>query len=421
MRRQLTRAFTLVELMVALTGGLIFSVFVFMLTRDVSRFFQQETGLSDATTSMLTGYQRLRADVQRAGFLASPNFVKDIKRCPARTPIDGVPTLTNITGGVWGTFSHLPTLALARVTTGTATTWLTAVGLAPDELTLYGNYTSADQYPVRMHVAGTAEIYLNPNSEELARAGYATATAADTLARIFPAGSILRAVSAETGEEQYSIVDHTSAGTLATPTIHLDTTFPLTAKGAGTSCGLLGVGADLLVNPVNIIRYRLGSLSGNADFAALYPTGGTETAWPRLDLLREELNPKTSVTTPISQELVAEFAVDFRVSAQVFNPTLGTTPFLAEGSTTLPAYLGPSTATAALALDMGPHMIRGLRPRLALRTRAPDRQANVVAGAGLYRVPLTPGSGGTTASDYARVRTLQSLIMTRNTRSRVWR
>jgi hypothetical protein len=418
MRRRLVRAFTLVELMVALTGGLVFSIFVFMLTRDVTRFFQQETGLSDATAAMLTGYQRLRADVQRAGFLASPNLVKDVGRCPARFPLDAPPTDTTFTAAPWSNFPLLPTLALARVTTGTTTAWLTANGLAPDELILYGNYTSADQYPVRAHVADTASIFLDPNSEELARAGFTTATATATLARLFPAGSIVRVVSANTGEEQYSIVAGVNGGTVA---INLDPTFFLKPKTPTTSCGLRGVGADLVVNPVNVIRYRLGSMSGNAAFAALYAgTGGgasAEAGWPRLDLLREELNPNGTGT--LSQELVTEFAVDFRVGAQVFVPGGTGLQFYPEGDTAnLPNYVGPSTASGPMLANRGPHLIRALRPRLAVRTRSPDRQANVASGAGLYRVPLT-GTGGN-ASDFARVRTLQSLIMTRNTRSRVW-
>jgi hypothetical protein len=423
MKRERTgwsRAFTLVELMVALTGGLIFSIFVFMLTRDVSRFFRQEAGLSDATSGLLTGYQRLRADVQRAGFLASPNFIKDLGRCPARSPVNGVPSLTNVTGGGWDTFNLVRQTALARVTTPTPSTWQSARGLSPDELILYGNYTSADQYPVRSYASNV--LYLNPNSEELIRAGYATGADATTLARIFPVGTMVRVLSANTGEEQYGVVSATAAASLGSPTITLDNTLPLVAKGAGSNCGVRGVGADLLVNPVNIIRYRIGSLSADAAYAALYPgTGGTGTAgdeanWTRYDLIREEISPNSTVTTPIAQELVAEFAVDFRVGAQVVT-TPSTTPaitFLPEGDALLPYYLGDSTVPQANQSDRGPHFVRALRPRLAVRTRAPDRQANVQTGSGLYRVPLG------TNSDYARVRTLQALIMTRNSRNKIW-
>ena len=418
------RAFTLVELMVALTGGLIFSVFVFMLTRDVSRFFRNETGLSDATTALLAGYQRLRTDVQRAGFLASPNFAKDLGRCPSRLSPTGAVDTTNISSGYWATYDLMRDVALARVTSGaTTSTWLTANSLAPDQLTLYGNYTTADQYPVRSF-AGLV-IYLDPNSEELARAGYSTTgTAAAALAvlqRVFPAGRILRVVSADTGEEQYTIVDTVAAGTVGAPTITIAAAVPLLVKGTTSNCGIRGLGADLLVNPVNVIRYSLGSLSGNTSFAALYGgTGGAagaDAAWPRFDLLREELNPQSSLGV-VSQEIVAEFAVDFRVGVQVANATTGALEVYAAGHADIPRFLGQPTASPAKDANNGPQLIRALEPRLAIRSRIPDRQGSISGG--LYRVPLTTGSGGAAASDYARVRTLQSFIMTRNTRNRVW-
>lgn len=418
------RAFTLVELMVALTGGLIFSVFVFMLTRDVSRFFRNETGLSDATTALLSGYQRLRTDVQRAGFLASPNFAKDLGRCPARLSPTGAVDTTNISGTPWSTYDLMRDLALARVTAGaTTSTWLTANSLAPDQLILYGNYTTADQYPVRSYVA--QNIYLDPNSEELARAGYnvaGTAAAAQAvLQRIFVAGTILRVVSADTGEEQYMIVSSATAGTTTAPVIALASDTSLIVKGSGNNCGIRGLGADLLVNPVNVIRYRLGTLVGNTSFAALYGgTGGTagaDAAWPRFDLLREELNPNSTLGV-MSQEIVAEFAVDFRVGVQVANATSGALEVYAAGHADIPRFLGQSTAAPATQANNGPQLIRALEPRLAIRSRVPDRQAGISGG--LYRVPLTTGSGGAAASDYARVRTLQSFIMTRNTRNRVW-
>jgi len=418
------RGFTLVELMVALTGGLIFSIFVFMMTRDVSRFFRQEAGLSDATSALLTGYQRLRADVQRAGFLASPNFIKDLARCPSRSPITGVPSLGLLAGAGWDAFPLIRTMALARLTTPTATTWQSARSLSPDELVLYGNYTTADTYPVRSYGGGV--LFLNPNSEELVRSGYAAGATTTTLARIFPVGTMVRVLSANTGEEQYAVVAGTGAADINSPTVTLNSALPLQAKGATFNCGIRGIGADLLVNPVNIIRYRLGSLSTDTAYAALYGgTGGSagaEANWTRYDLLREELSPSATAAAPISQELVAEFAVDFRVGAQVVTDPANSpaTTFYAEGNALIPSYLGESTAPPANQVNFGPHLVRALRPRLAIRTRAPDRQANVVGASGLYRVPLTTGTGGGGPSDYARVRTLQSLIMMHNSKNKVW-
>jgi Tfp pilus assembly protein PilW len=45
------RGFTLVELMVALSGGLFISLAVFALARDSGRFYQRESRIANATVS----------------------------------------------------------------------------------------------------------------------------------------------------------------------------------------------------------------------------------------------------------------------------------------------------------------------------------------------------------------------------------
>lgn len=410
--RRTRRAFTLVELMIALTGGLIFSIFVFMLTRDVSRFFSQESALSEATAGTLNGFQRLRADVQRAGFLVSPNLAKDPTRCPA--PItDSAGKVTNIgnitTASGWATNSLLGQLALARieVTAG-----------APDKLTLYGNYTSADQYPVRTLVSNV--LHLDPFSDALARSGYLASwgdtDADDFLGRLFPAGSVVRVVSAETGEEQYALVATAEAnGGGSAPQISLDNAIQLVTKSAGSSCGVRGIGADLLVNPVQIVRYSIGALP-----TAYATLGAEDTNWARQELLRELLRPNGTV---LSTEVIAEYATNFTVGVQALvNPT--TNPvhtYFPPGSADIANYAGVSTQGNTFTTSFfGPHMIRAIRPLLSVRVRAPDRGADAPAGSG-YRVPLSTGSGGgSSVSGYARVRTLQALVMTRNARNKQW-
>jgi Tfp pilus assembly protein PilW len=71
------RGFTLVELMVALSGGLFLSAVVFALSRDTTRFYQQETRVASATLAGLVGFERLKSDIQRAGYLSTPNIQTD--------------------------------------------------------------------------------------------------------------------------------------------------------------------------------------------------------------------------------------------------------------------------------------------------------------------------------------------------------
>lgn len=428
--RKMASGFTLVELMVALTGGLSFTVFVFMMTRDVSRYFQQQTRSSDATLASLSGFQRLRADIARAGFLSSPNLAKDPNRCPP--PIAG-----NITSGIdstgWEANPALQNLAVARVTVGgaPANDMLTKNGLDPDQLDLYGNYAGVDQYAVRRAIPLSGRIDLRPDSPSLLRAGYSLsgsqAENEAVLAQLFPAGHILRLVDPLTGKEQYTLLASTpvNAATATSPYLQVDeTTIPLVAKGTGNTCGVTGFCDHCLVNVVNTVRYELANLSSASDyprFAFLFSGAESDTSFNanRLDFVRSYLLPDGTVDTD-STELVSEFAVDFKVGVvAVTAPALGTISVLGEDNTDLPDFADASTNAGPAATNKGPHFIRALIPRLSVRTSAPDRGAATMGSVtGLYRVDLGTGDG--TERDFARVRTVSATVATRNTRGAMW-
>lgn len=440
--RTLAAGFTLVELMIALTGGLSFTVFVFMLTRDVSRYFQQQTRSSDATLSSLGGFHRLRADIARAGFLASPNLAKDPNRCPP--PIAG-----NITSGIdsagWVGNPALQTVAVARVTVGGSSgstagnNMLTKNGLDPDQLDLYGSYSGVDQFAVRRAVPLSGRIDLRPDSPSLVRAGYSVSgSQADNeavLERLFPAGHIVRLVDPLTGKEQYSLLDAgapVNAATATSPFLQVDeATVPFIAKGTGNTCGVTGFCDQCLVNVVNTVRYELADLSNATTyprFAFLFSgaesaSEGSEFNAGRFDFVRSFVLPDGTVDTA-STELVSEFAVDFKVGVvAVTEPTTGEIEVLGEGNADLPKFAGSSTAAGPATTNQGPHFIRALIPRLSVRTSAPDRGAGTMGPVtGLYRVDLATGTGGSSATgnNFARVRTVSATVATRNTRGVLW-
>src|SRR4051812_33413875 len=76
MRRLSQRAFTMVGLLVAITAGLFVAVGAYSLAKQGSRFFQQEARIANAQFSATLGFDRLRADIARAGFLSTPNIQK---------------------------------------------------------------------------------------------------------------------------------------------------------------------------------------------------------------------------------------------------------------------------------------------------------------------------------------------------------
>lgn len=415
------RGFTLIEIMVALSGGLFFTIFVFMLTRDVSRFFQQESRLSDTTLSAISGFERLRADVARSGFLASPNLPKDPARCPPGDP--GAPA-TGF-GPNWAANAPLlMTMGLLRVEPDLALTnaTLTLNAIVPDRLTLYGNFTSSEQFPARSVVpaGATTLVYLDPTSGAMSRVGFTTATDAamqNRMDAIFPAGRALRLVNQE-GEEQYGIIQSVTLG--VAPLITLSTALPILAKGSGNVCGLRGLAGGVQVNTVNIIRYELADLKADARFAHVYSGEAPDADASRLELVRRELLPDGTEVVD-SAELVTEYATDLRVGLSVVsNTALSTISFLPAGHADIPKYAGDPLTTAA-GIGNGPHLIRGVHVRLSVRSTEGDREGamtGVNAGPVPFRVQLPTAIGLPTK--FARVRTLQALIATRNSRSKLW-
>lgn len=417
LRRLGSRGFTLIELMVALSAGLFLSIFVFMLTRDVSRFFQSESRLSDATMSAVIGFERLKADIARAGFLASPNLNRDPGRCP-RPP-------TPLVGGGWAGVPALANMGLLHIFQGDGDASLTTAlpfftanpSLNPDRLRLYGNYQTADQFPVRtVGPQGNAvPIYLEPRSGALIRLGYdpTAPTALAVIQNAFPIGRALRLVNAE-GEEQYSIISGVTvdAGTLA-PVVTVNwTQLEIRYQSTQGTCGIRGVGGEVLVNVVNIIDYRLDDVVRQSPaYQDLAIQGGEDVG--RADLVREEINPVTGVAFAGSQQIVAEYAVDFRLGLTAV--TNAATRALTRYAENDPAIINFATPIAAPQPNQGPHFIRAVRPRLSVRTRAADRGGDMPAGTpGLYRVAL--GNGG----QFARVRSLSATVATRNARGALW-
>lgn len=439
---RLARGFTLIELMVTLTAALFFSISVFMLTRDASRFFEREARIADATIGTTAGFRRLAADVARAGFLASPNLAKDPFRCPNPSVLGATGTAPNSAG--YATYPWLQKMAMLRVfpagsraalAAGDRLEMLDRNGLLPDRLVLYGNYTSDESFPVSGYAAagGTTTFTLELGSGALFRTGYLTlADQTQRLAllqRLFPAGRILR-VANQIGEEQYAIIGTVVAPAVVTtpPTIQTSAAGPQLVSKVGNVCGTRGLNDGMTLNTVNIINYQLRDVSDAATFptlAALFAgQRHPRDVATRLDLVRSELDPSAADPTdfPGTVEVVAENVVDLRVGLEAVSSQLNrTVTFYPSGHASLPQFGGDPTTGAAAAVAAGPHLVRGVRVRLSTRAAAPDREAaffGTDVGDGLYRVALA--WSGTTLSEYARVRTLETTVATRNSRNVLW-
>ena len=300
------RGFTLVELMVALSGGLMVAMTMFVLAKNATRFYQREIRAANATTGVLNGFARLRADVARAGFLGSPNLRKDPRICNNPFLVGSAPTAVK----------ELASIQLRSVTkSGTPTA---EAGITPHELILTGAYTTADQFKVRAIVqeAGSVGIYLEPQSEAMSRLGSIVSIDENVLRQVFIVNQLARIVD-QTGKHHYGVVSTVTGG--ANPKITLSNSTGIQFRGSGNNggCGLTGNESEALINPVNIIRYRLANLSAIPEYAGAYRS--VDATIPidatRLDLIREMLD---ATGTPIANttELVAEYAVDLRADGR---------------------------------------------------------------------------------------------------------
>jgi type II secretory pathway pseudopilin PulG len=404
--------FTLVELMVALTGGLFVSLAVFALARDSGRFYQRESRVANATVGALLGFERLRTDIARAAFLSSPNAVRDIGVCSK--PAANWPTALR----------SLASIQITQpATTGGA---LGANGRNPPSLLLSGSYTSVDQFPARARApAGpTVTFDIEPSSSALLRLGNGVLPSNTTMQTLFATGRALRFVQA--GKQYYGSIVGATGG--AAPTVTINSAPPLQMRSGGAnSCGVEPIIPSTL-NVVNFIQYSVRNLStnaltaqGQADYASLYANSAAGPGEAqRTELVRvEEAVDGTPMTG--TEEVVAEYAVDlgFQITAVTGTGITGNDPTL---GVVLPTAGAFSTYTGDVFNTANtPELVRTLRVRLGVRSRESDRAAGLTAdvGAGqtqgLYRFNV--GSG---AEPFARVRTFQADVALSNQMDVLW-
>ena len=410
LRRGGAAGFTLVELMVALTGGLFLSVVVFALARDATRFYQREGRIASATLAGAVAFDRLKADIERAGYLSTPNIQSDPQNC----------TLVAA-----GSPAGLQSLASARIFADTPSLASQAAFAAnqsagqvirPDSIVLSGSYAATDEYTVADATDGTT-ITLQTNNPAMARLGYLNTSVASEqkalLEGVFgsTAGQILRYKDRKV-MLYFGQIQSVAGG--PNPTITLSTALPLMRGGANT-CGISGRGTGDSVNVVNIVRYQVMDLQANTTlsppWAPLFTAskGGTTVVGEdnRTELVRSMENAAGN-TIAGSVDVVAEYAVDLEFS--VMGQLVRNTPTLTLA--TPPAAAFTTFYSAAMSGDR-PQGVRLVRARLSVRSREADRTSGIAAG--LFRFKLSA-----TTNDWARVRTFQADVALPNQRNVQW-
>jgi prepilin-type N-terminal cleavage/methylation domain-containing protein len=403
------RGFTLVELMVAITAGLFVAVASFALAKQGSKFFQQEARIANAQFSATLGFDRLRSDIARAGFLTTANVQRD-------------PFVCGTTAG-WPV--GMTGLAALRIIAATPLDGQdTGNGLTPDQLTMSGSYASPETFPVRTVLAENAkfQVYLQNNTGAVSRSD---GIDGGTLAEVFKAGRMLRVLDG-TGRYEFGAIESYGLNAAGQMVINLKVSPAIAFRRPGTACGVEGLGVGMQANVVNWIRYEIRDLqkSPPAAYKALYAATATAPGdQTRRELVRVELDYDGKEMTN-SLEIVAEYAVDLKFGLTVisgFKTAANVDPAVVQfpiGDPKNYEYTYEPTSSSPVN-DKAPHRVRSVRARLAVRSREADRLANVQvpasapAGA-IFRYAI-PGDAG-----FARARTLVADINLPNLASLIW-
>ena len=404
-RRRRQAGFTLIEMVVSLTAGLIIATSAFMLARNSSTLFQHEAMITNAQYGVVIGMSRLQSDLRRAAFMASANVLDDPRLCgnTAGWPA-GMLQLSGIQIVQGGSLAN-PGHALS-----------VANGLTPDALIIGGMVDTTEQFSVATLMpgqnGGTAILLQNDGAMVRTLQSFTDVGTAPLqgLQRIFGQGRFLRIVDQE-GRQGYGVITGVQAGPNNQWQVTVANAPALPTRQAAGTCGCEGFCTGALVNPVARVRYDLRAIDPAVfpQYAGLFSKathtqgaahrGAAEP--PRTELVRFELNQADQMIAN-TLEVVAEYAVDLK-----FGITWDNTNQI---NTTLSRTLigQPNVYAIAGAIDNNgtPEQIRAVQVRFSTRSPRRDREAQLQLNpvpppeTGLFRYALGANLG------FARIRTL---------------
>ncbi|MFW6050784.1 MAG: PilW family protein [Myxococcota bacterium] len=243
-RRQ--AGFTLVELMVALVAGAIAIMTIYFVGAASSRHFQEQQRIAQTQMSLRMAMEQVRRDIQRAGFLGTPNSRVE-NRC--RSPVRELQAVEFLNDDATGA---LPNAG--------------ENGVTADTLRLVGNYATADSYLAIGLDAGGGAVLLQPTWHGFRRdfTDDDGTVDADRFDAVFRPGRMLHI---QTLQGQHFFVDITGTSP-PEGRVSFSPNLPI----GGDCPGGLADGA--IVAPLSRIEYRVVDLTAGDEGSALLPASG---------------------------------------------------------------------------------------------------------------------------------------------------
>ena len=386
--------FTLVELTVALVAGLIVALGIVALSKEATNSFHEEVRSAAAEATLRTAMDRLRGDLQRAGYMSTANIRHDplICRAPDKTQTDnldpalvGLQRLAGVHLFAGGSAAKAPKSAIQ------------VPALSPDAIEIAGNLTSADQFPiaaVQPTGNGCTRITLAANSPALSRvlAMGTTPTAKNAelnnIFQPFPSTTNQFAVRLvdDTGRTQYfaTCLETPVTGLLNTGQAWVDINTSVKSVLAPTDtkvCGLTATPEQAWINPVQIVRWEITN-NPPAQYQTLgrLPLNPAAQDGDKYDLVRSFVDIATGLAIPGTTEIVAEYAVDLDFAFSVENGLSAAQPVMLSFPFDDPADNQAWAADTTVVATTQPQKIRMVRARVSTRAAQADRTVNIGVG-----------------------------------------
>jgi len=433
LRKTARRGFTLVELMVAMSAGLMVAAAAYTLSKNSLDVFQNESRGFAAQFSGMNGMTRLSADIRRAGFMTSANSKLDPFRCgdmPGGAETRLLSAMVVVRGSS-PSYANDSAVTAPDYDTFSSTFTGTDNNRSPDRVRVAGNFATTEMFDLSTYDATDGStMMLQVDSPAVQRVFEESLSGGPDICDLFSPkddGGTRRTrfatVTTSAGQTGFVKVSNCVSTNATDGTNYDSVKLTVAFVQSANRCKE----APKTIAPTVLIEYFMAHIDDAADATATgLDASMADLTTPyqsavtgdddRMELVRREILADGSVLSG-SAEIVSEYVVDLRFAFRALANPPPSVPTLVDFNDT--ANVDPASGTAT----HRPERIRSTLIRLSTRSRSPDR-AEGVAAVPTFDQPLTRfavfPSTSTVPTRFSRVRTMTTEVVVPNLAGLVW-